>query len=101
MILRKLTKDHFIGMLLGLITPLFVAPLVLLFLSWVQNYYYSILWYKFAHNTPYRIRIITLSIIVNLIWFYLFLNKEKYNKAKGVIIGTLIFAPYIIYIKFF
>lgn len=99
--LRKLNKEHLIGMVFGVLTPLLVSPLVLFILSWLQNYYFSFLWQRFAHNTPYRIKIITLSIIANLIWFYLFLNKENYDRARGIIIGTLIFAPYIIYIKFF
>lgn len=52
-------------------------------------------------NKPYQIKIITIAIIANLGWFYLFLNKEKYSIAMGVILGTIVFAPYIVYIKFF
>ena len=43
---------------------------------------------------------LTISIISNLGWFYLFLNKEIYDIAMGIIIGSLMFAPYIIFIKF-
>ncbi len=98
---RSITKDHIKGIVLGFITPLVFAPLVLLIISWMQDYDYSYLWHKFTLNTPYRIKIITLAIIANLIWFYFFLNRERYNHAKGIIIGSMLYAPYIIYIKFF
>jgi len=94
-------KEHVKGMLLGIITPIAIVPLVLFVLSISQNYLFSQLWHKFNMNNPYQIKIITLSIIANLGWFYLFLNKNKFTFAKGIIIGTMLYAPYIIYIKFF
>ena len=100
-IMNKWTKEHTKGLILGLVTPFLIVPLVLLILSVTQNYLFSQLWHKFNLNNPYQIKIITLSIIANLGWFYLFLNKNKYKIAKGVILGTMLYAPYIIYIKFF
>ncbi len=94
-------KEHVKGLLLGLVTPVIVVPLVLFVMSITQNYTYSRLWHKFNLNNPYQIKIITLSIIANLGWFYFFLNKDRFNFAKGIIIATLLYAPYIIYIKFF
>ena len=95
------TKDHTKGVLIGVITPLLFIPIVIFVLSWIQNYDFSRLWREFAVITKYRIKIITLSIISKLFWFYFFLNRERYNVARGVIIGTLFFAPYILYIKVF
>ncbi len=97
----KWTKEHTKGLILGLITPIVVVPLVLFIIAMTQNYMFSQLWHKFNLNNPYQIKIITLSIIANLGWFYLFLNKDRYNFAKGIIIATMLYAPYIIYIKFF
>ena len=99
--LRKWSMEHTKGALLGFVTPLVFIPVVLLILMWVQDYYFEQLWNKFSHVVPYRIRIITISIIANLGWFYFFLNRERYNVAMGVIMGSLIYAPYIIYVKFF
>ncbi len=93
--------DHTKGLLLGLITPLLFIPLVLLVIAFSQNYYFEFLWNKFHLNGPYRIQIITISIIANLVWFYIFLNKERFNFAMGIILGSVLYAPYIIYIKFF
>ncbi|MFT5779690.1 MAG: hypothetical protein ACI837_002649 [Crocinitomicaceae bacterium] len=99
--IKKWSWGHTIGGLLGLLTPLLVAPLVLLFLSYVQEYYFEMLWSKFANNDPYRIKILTIAIIANLIWFYVFLNRKKYDTAMGVILGSVAFAPYVVYVKFF
>lgn len=95
------SRDHAKGMLLGIVTPLVIVPLVILIISLFQNYDFSYLWKKFTLNNQFQIRIITLSLIANLIWFYIFLNREKWNIGRGVIYGTLAFAPYIIYVKFF
>ena len=99
--LRNWSMDHTKGLILGFITPLLCVPLVLFLMSWLQDYYFEFLWKKFSYNTNYRIKIVTLSIIANLIWFYIFLNRERWNFAMGIILGSVIYAPYIIYIKFF
>ena len=98
---RNWSWEHSKGLLIGLLSPMIFVPLVLLILVWMQDYYFIQLWNKFSLNTPYRIKIITISIISNLIWFYLFLNKENWKAAMGVILGAIAYAPYILYIKFF
>lgn len=99
--LRNWSKEHTKGLIIGIISPLIFMPIVMLILGWVQDYSFEQLWYKMLHNNPYRIKILTLSLISNLIWFYLFLNKENYGAGYGVIFGVLFYAPYIVYIKFF
>lgn len=101
MSLRKWSKGHTIGLILGIITPLLIVPLLILFLSWVQDYDFDYLWRKFDFDAQYRVRMITLSIIANLLWFYYFLNRSKWDFGMGVILGSIALAPYIIYIKFF
>ena len=99
--MRKWSLDHTKGLLIGILTPLLFIPIVLFFIAFTQDYYFEYLWSKFNLSGPYRIKIITISIIANLGWFYFFLNKERFNIAMGVILGSICFAPYIIYIKFF
>ena len=98
--LRNWSWDHTKGLILGFITPLCVVPLVVYITALSQNYLFEQLWRKFTFNDSFQIKMITLSIIANLAWFYLFLNKERFNFAMGVILGSMIYAPYIIYIKF-
>ncbi len=101
MSLRNWSKGHTFGMLLGIITPILCVPILLLLLSWLQDYDFNYLCHKFTSNGPYRVKMLTLSIIVNLLWFYYFLNRSKWEYGMGVILGSIAFAPYVIYIKFF
>ena len=99
--LKNWKRDHTYGMLLGMVTPLIVVPLVLVLFSFLENHYFEMTWHRFKLNTPFQIKMITLSIIANLIWFYIFLNRERYQFAMGIILGSLAYGPYIVYIKFF
>lgn len=101
MSLRNWSRDHFIGMIFGILTPIILMPLVIYLWAVWQDYTFEFMWRDFKIMTDSRIKIITLSIIFNLIWFYRFLNKEKWQRAMGVILGSIAFAPYIVYIKFF
>lgn len=97
---RNWSWDHTIGLLIGLITPLIFAPIVLYIIKLTQGYYWEQMWFKFTLNTAYQIKIITIANIANLIWFYYFLNKENWNRGRGVIIASLVYALYVVYIKF-
>lgn len=98
---KKWSMDHTKGLVLGIITPIVMIPVVIFFLAWMQDYLFEQLWYKFTLNVHYKTKILTISSIANLFWFYMFLNRDKFAIAKGVIIATLCFAPYVLYIKFF
>ena len=43
----------------------------------------------------------SLALISNLIWFYMFLNREYYDVARGIIFAMLCFIPYMIYVNLF
>jgi len=43
--------------------------------------------------------LISLSGLPNLLFFFLFLNKEKYNTAKGIIIATLVLVLMVLILK--
>lgn len=98
---RNWTREHTIGIFFGLLTPFLLLPLVIWFMAMYNDYTYSFMWEQFMHMYNPQIKCLTLSIIGNLFWFYRFLNKENWNRAMGVILGSIAFAPYIIYIKFF
>ncbi len=94
MIKREVFKGLFIGLFGNIIGVCFVAFIISLFksaaFSWVLNLYKSNgnLW-----------MLICLGAIVNLAFFYYFLQKEKYYRARGVLSATFIAAitSYIIY----
>ncbi|MCH2224115.1 MAG: hypothetical protein MK066_05045 [Crocinitomicaceae bacterium] len=99
--IRNWSKGHTFGLILGILVPLLVVPLVLLIQSFAQNYTFERLWRQFEVIRPFQIKMLTISLIANLVTFYIFLNKERYKLAMGIILGTIAYAPYIIYIKFF
>jgi hypothetical protein len=98
--LKNWTKNHTYGLMIGIISPLIFIPLVILMLSWIENFQFSQLMSKFMDASIVRSKIISIAIISNLIWFYLSLNREKWGLAMGIIVATMLFLPYILYVNF-
>lgn len=98
--LRNWTKNHTYGLIIGIISPLIFIPMVILMLSWIENFQFSQLMSKFMNASIVRSKIISIAIISNLIWFYLSLNREKWGLAMGIIVATMLFLPYILYVNF-
>lgn len=97
----KWNAKNTVGLLIGIASPFVILPITMAIIAWTQNYYFSQLMYKFSINTVLQSKLISLSIIPNLLWFYLFLNKERYSIARGIIIGSALFLPYMAYINLF
>lgn len=87
------------GTLIGGLSPLLVVPLTILIISYAQHFYFSVLWNKFLHDVVVQSKFISLSIIPNLVWFFFFLNRERYDLARGIIIGSALYLPFIVYIN--
>lgn len=98
--LRNWTKAHTKGLIIGLLSPLIFIPIVMLLLAWMQNFHFSQLWHKFEYDQMIRSKIISIAIISNLLWFYLSINKDKYGLGMGIIIATICYLPYILYVNF-
>lgn len=89
-----------VGVVIGALSPIILIPITMLIIAWAQNFYFSVLWNQFFIDLSVMSKFISLSIIPNLIWFYLFLNKERYDLARGIIIGSALFLPFILYVNF-
>lgn len=87
------------GMVIGVVSPLILVPLTMLVIAWAQNFYFSVLWSKFFSDLAVMSKFLSLSIIPNLVWFYFFLNKERYDLARGIIIGSALHLPFILYVN--
>lgn len=98
--LKNWTRSHWMGLLIGVLSPLIFIPIVILLLTWVENFLFTQLWYKFTVDPIVRSKVVSIAIISNLIWFYVFLNREKWGYAYGIIAGTVLYLPYIIYVNF-
>ncbi|HRP53239.1 MAG TPA: hypothetical protein PLI97_06985 [Fluviicola sp.] len=88
-----------VGLLIGLLTPLLCVPITIGLLAWAQSFYFSVLWDKFLTDMVVTSKFLSLSIIPNLIWFYFFLNRERYDLARGIIVGSAFYLPYIFYVN--
>lgn len=97
----NLNSQFFIGLLIGIASPLVVLPIMLYFMSVYDGYSFSALWNQFMANNMNSSKYLSLALIGNLFWFYLFLNKEKYYHTRGIIMGMLLYAPYMVYIYYF
>jgi hypothetical protein len=86
------------GATLGLLAPF--ATLVLYYL--IKYHYMTIrgfIDYMVLGDT--YTAVVTLCVLVNLGVFYLFLWKNKYLGARGVLLATFIWGAVIMYLKFF
>lgn len=98
--LRNWGKYHTFGLILGFLGPLIYIPLIIFILSRIHNTYFDVYMNMFFSLKSTQGKFISLAIIPNLLWFFLFLNREKYNTAMGIIVGSALYLPYIIYINF-
>lgn len=98
---RKFTWNSRVtaGMIIGVLSPIVMVPVTMMLIAWAQNFYFSLLWSKFFTDLAIMSKFISLSIIPNLVWFYIFLNKERYDLARGIIIGSALFLPFILYVN--
>ncbi len=98
--LRPWTKQHTIGVLLGLLTPLICIPLVVFIRSYVQDMgTFERLWDQLSFSRDARGLTVSLAVIGNLLWFHLSMRKENYKRGTGVILGSMVYLLYIVYIK--
>jgi hypothetical protein len=97
---HNFNKEFLIGLLIGLFSPIVFVPIMLSLMSISNVDDFNELWNQFLANDKNTSRYLSLALISNLIWFYFFLNKEKYYYARGIIMGMMCFAPYMIYIYF-
>lgn len=89
-----------VGLLIAVLTPVIAIPATIALIAWAQNFYFIQLWSQFIDSKDITSKFISLSIIPNLGWFYLFLNKERYDIARGIIIGSALYLPVVLYLKF-
>ena len=55
----------------------------------------------FLANKLLRSPILSLSVLFDIIPFYIFLNRGFYKGARGVMLAIFIFAIFIVYFRFF
>lgn len=94
--LDKLDKI-WIGLLMGFSIPLFSFFSYWFFLHSQLNFPYGFIRYLRGANTFQDIAIICVTL--NLIAFYLFLNKKAYNLSRGIMFATFAYVGVVFYIS--
>jgi hypothetical protein len=74
-----------VGLLIGFFTPIIVY----------------LLYYFFVYDTGLRSVNVSLCVASNLIPFYLYQKREKFNGLKGVLISTFVWAGVVVVLSFF
>ena len=97
--LRNWGWEHTKGLIIGLLSPIVFVPLVIVIMAEFQNYPFEYLWKQFLNMDMVRSKFLSLAIVANLLWFYLCLNRGKYGLAMGIILGTILYLPYVLYVN--
>jgi hypothetical protein len=92
-------SSFFIGLAIGVLSPLVLLPIIVFILSQSYGQSFSYLWYRTWHSQEFMSRCLSLGLIGNLAWFYFFLNRERYFYTRGIIFGMLLYAPFMIYVN--
>ena len=95
----NLIPSFFIGLAIGVFSPLILLPLIVFVLSQSYGQSFSYLWHQTFHFQEFLSRYLSLGLSGNLAWFYFFLNREQYFHTRGIIFGMLLYAPYMIYVN--
>ncbi|MEJ6686601.1 MAG: hypothetical protein QNK70_04920 [Crocinitomicaceae bacterium] len=97
---ENFNKELLFGTLIGILTPILFLPILIYFLSLSKGLNFEVIWSQISSHNINTSKYLSLAMIVNLLWFYFFLNREKYHYTRGIILGMLCFGPYMIYIYF-
>ena len=89
------------SMILGLVCGL-LAPFLAIIIYWIMQFHEMKLSEFLSHIIVYKLisPALSLSLLINLGIFFLFLNKELYHSSRGVLLATFIYAGIILLAKF-
>lgn len=90
-----------LGLIIGLIAPVLGFIIYGLLWSWYFNKTFSYFVYDVFLGIPaFQSSIVALSLIFNLIPFFIFLRKERYKSGRGVLLALFIYVPVVLYLRF-
>jgi hypothetical protein len=97
--IQKLDK-FWIGTLAGTLLPFLGFWIVYLYVSYERSLSWATFWKMFNTGDDHRAAVMTLSLIANMLAFWLFFFYWKLNHAsKGLVFVTMLFGAYIVYLK--
>lgn len=94
-------NQRWVGGITGVIGPIIGLFLVFVLYNLFENFSFNRLWHEFMNTPDQKSRFLSLAVLLNLAIFYFFLRKNYNSSAMGVVLGTMIYIPIILYLKFF
>ncbi len=94
-------KSKYNNLVIGFITGTLLPVLIAVIVVYIQSKNISFKEY-FSKLIQFGLLadILRVTVLTDLILFYVFLNKKFYKSAKGVMLAALVIGFYVIYIKF-
>lgn len=89
------------GIIIGALGPLLGLVLVFVYYVNLKGFRFNVMWHEFFGNPIQTSRFLSLAVIINLAVFYFFLRKDWNRGAMGIVLGTMLYIPVILYLKFF
>ena len=91
-----MNKNFLIGVVLGILIPIISFVLVVVFyLEYNLTYFVN---HKVNdYNLP---SIISLTLILNLVFFFIKMNANKEEQSRGILLATILYGIVIVTIKF-
>ncbi len=95
----KKYNSIYIGVLIGVLSVFlsFIVFYLIRFNNISLTDYFGTLF----HNKGILSPLLSLAGIPNLVFFYLFINKNKYKTARGIILATFILVLAVVLVKIF
>lgn len=90
------SKDLWKGVFVGLVAPVVAFAVYVLFYR-DQSIYYFLNKYVSISNLP---SIISLSLLINLLIFFMNIQTNRDSQAKGILMSTIIYGFLIVILKF-
>ena len=98
--LRNWSREHTLGLIIGIITAIVFIPIAMFIYGFLENTSFERLWFRFKMLHDEQSKFISLACIANLIWFHFSIKKDNYDRAMGFIVATFLFFFIILYLKF-
>ncbi len=92
-----------LGLATGLLLPVLLGFLIALFLIFEFPQYTTHHFFEniIKESGDFQSALVTLSLLINLAPFFLFLRYNREKAARGVLLAMFLYAPFIVYLKFF
>lgn len=98
--LRSWSKDHTLGLLLGIATTVVAVFLVVGFFAYQDGISYAESFQRFTFFRVMTAKVVSLASIPNLFWFHRYLKQQKWGRGQGIIMATVLNLIVILIYKF-